>query len=140
MIPKDKIFNLFEDKDNTSIAIVHEDFMDNPYVKIGMFIKIIRNNIVFFQKLKKYYISQGIPYNEEVISNYNDFVVYNRAFFYINQIDIENNTHIDALACYDSHQLIQYMNQILSFFEEREEYEKCAYLFGIIKTIESCLK
>jgi hypothetical protein len=140
MISKDKIFGLFEDKENTSIVGVYEDFMDNPYIKIGMFVKIIRNNIVFFQKLKKYYTSQGIPYNEEVIGNYNDFVIYNRAFFYINQINIENKVHIDALECYNPSHLIQYMNQTLLFFEKREEYEKCAPLFKIIKTLENFLK
>lgn len=135
MISKDKIFGLFENNENSQIDI-HNEFMDNPYVKIGMFNKIIQNNEIFFYKLKKYYINNNIPHNEDNIGVYTQFVTYNRAFFYINQIDVDNKVHVDSLLCYDSNLLIANLNKTLMFFEGREEYEKCAHIFKIIKVVE----
>jgi hypothetical protein len=139
VISKDKIFDLFENKE-ANLVDIHEDFMDNSFVKIGMFNKIIQNNEVFFQKLKYYYQKNNITYNLDDVSSYSKFVTYNRAFFYLNQIDINKTTHIDALACYDFDLLIKNLNQSILFFEEREEYEKCAHLFSIKQAVEKLSK
>ena len=61
MISKEKIFNLFDD---SRVVDVHEDFMDSPYAKIGMFNKIIINNTVFLQKLKFFFNKNKKEYNE----------------------------------------------------------------------------
>jgi hypothetical protein len=135
MISKEKIFNLF-DNSNSNIDI-HEDFMDSPYAKIGMFNKIITNNKIFFQKLKFSLDKIKKEYNEENIEIYTQFVTFNRAFFYINQIDIENILHVDALKCYDQDKLSNNLDLSLLYFEANEEYEKCAYLFKIKTFIKS---
>ena len=128
MISKEKIFSLF---DSPNTMDVHEDFMDNPYTKIGMFNKIIINNKIFLQKLKFSLDKAKKVYSEEGINEYTAFVTFNRAFFYINQVDIDNNTHIDALMCYNPELLIYNLDQSILYFEKNEEYEKCAHLFKI---------
>ena len=128
MISKEKIFSLF---DSPNTMDVHEDFMDSPYAKIGMFNKIILNNTVFFQKLKYFFNKNQKAYNEENVNSYALFVTFNRAFFYINQVDIDSNAHIDALMCYNPEQLIYNLDQSILYFEKNEEYEKCAHLFKI---------
>jgi hypothetical protein len=133
MISKEKIFNLFDD---SRVVDVHEDFMDSPYAKIGMFNKIIINNTVFLQKLKYFFNKNKKEYNEENVNGYASFVTFNRAFFYINQVDINNSMHIDALTCYDSEQLIYNLGQSILYFEANEEYEKCAYLLKIKNFLE----
>lgn len=133
MISKEKIFSLF---DNSNAIDVHEDFMDSPYTKIGMFNKIIINNKIFLQKLKFSLDKVKKVYSEESINEYTAFVTFNRAFFYINQVDINNSMHIDALTCYDSEQLIYNLGQSILYFERCEEYEKCAHLFKIKSYLE----
>jgi hypothetical protein len=128
MISKEKIFSLF---DSPNTMDVHEDFMDSPYTKIGMFNKIIINNKIFLQKLKFSLDKAKKVYSEEGINEYTAFVTFNRAFFYINQVDIDNNTHIDALMCYNPELLICNLDQSILYFEKNEEYEKCAHLFKI---------
>ena len=128
MISKEKIFSLF---DSPNTMDVHEDFMDSPYAKIGMFNKIILNNTVFFQKLKYFFNKNQKAYNEENVNSYALFVTFNRAFFYINQVDIDSNAHIDALMCYNPELLICNLDQSILYFEKNEEYEKCAHLFKI---------
>ena len=136
MIPKDNIFNLFQNEDTIE---VYENFMDNPYVKIGMFNKIIRNNTVFNIKFKKFLDSVDPNYDKEYIDSSSKFITFNRAFFYIKDIDVVNPQHIDALRCHDFEGLILNLNSSISFFEEKEEYEKCGHLFKIKKLIEESL-
>jgi len=136
MIPKDNIFNLFQNEDTIE---VYENFMDNPYVKIGMFNKIIRNNTVFNIKFKKFLDSADLNYDKEYVDSSSRFITFNRAFFYVKDIDIENPQHIDALKCHDFENLIVNLNTSISFFEEGEEYEKCNQLFKIKKFIEESL-
>jgi len=137
MIPKDNIFSLFQNEDTIE---VYENFMDNPYVKIGMFSKIIRNNTIFNIKFKKFLDSVDPNYDKDYIDSSSKFITFNRAFFYIKDINVENQQHIDALKCYDFEDLILNLNTSISFFEEREEYEKCSHLFKIKKLIEESLQ
>jgi hypothetical protein len=137
MIPKDNIFSLFQNEDTIE---VYENFMDNPYVKIGMFNKIIRNNTVFNIKFKKFLDSVDPNYDKDYIDSSSKFITFNRAFFYIKDIDVENQQHIDALKCHDFEGLILNLDSSISFFEKGEEYEKCSYLFKIKKLVEESLQ
>jgi hypothetical protein len=137
MIPKDNIFSLFQNEDTIE---VYENFMDNPYVKIGMFNKIIRNNTVFNIKFKKFLDSVDPNYDKDYIDSSSKFITFNRAFFYIKDIDVENPQHIDALKCHDFEGLILNLDSSISFFEKGEEYEKCSHLFKIKKLVEESLQ
>ena len=137
MIPKDNIFSLFQNEDTIE---VYENFMDNPYVKVGMFNKIIRNNTIFNIKFKKFLDSADLNYDKDYIDSSSRFITFNRAFFYIKDINVENQQHIDALKCYDFEDLMLNVNTSISFFEEKEEYEKCSHLFKIKKLIEESLQ
>jgi len=134
MIPKDNIFSLFQNEDTIE---VYENFMDNPYVKIGMFNKLIRNNTIFNIKFKKFLDSADLNYDKDYIDSSSRFITFNRAFFYIKDIDIENLQHIDALKCYDFEDLMLNVNTSISFFEEKEEYEKCAHLLKIKNSLKN---
>ena len=137
MIPKDNIFNLFKNEDSVE---VYEDFMDNPYIKIGMFNKIIINSNIFSIKFKKFLDSIYPNNNTNYVDSSYKFITFNRAFFYIEGIDVENLQHIDALKCHDFEGLILNLNTAILFFEENEEYEKCSHLFKIKKFIEESLE
>jgi hypothetical protein len=137
MIPKDNIFSLFQNEDTIE---VYENFMDNPYVKIGMFNKIIKNNTVFNIKFKKFLDSVDPNYDKEYIDSSSRFITFNRAFFYIKDINVENQQHIDALKCHDFEGLILNLDSSISFFEKGEEYEKCNHLFKIKKLVEESLQ
>jgi len=57
MIDKDKIFKLFIDSKGISDEKSKDelkDFMNGPFAKIGMFVKLIQNHQVFHQKLEKF--------------------------------------------------------------------------------------
>ena len=54
MIDKDKIFKLFVDGKEINGGKTEEeikDFMNGPYAKIGMFVKLIQNHEIFHKIL-----------------------------------------------------------------------------------------
>jgi hypothetical protein len=137
MISKDKIFTLFEDNEDIDPS---DSFIDNPYTKIGMFMKTLGNSKVFTLMMKNILDKVKTEYNEEDINHHMDNVTFNAAFSYIKEIDVNNPQHLDALECHNPEKLILNLNQSLAFFEGKEEYEKCAHLFKIINVFEDFAK
>ena len=134
MIDKDKIFKLFVDGKEMSGDKTEEeikDFMDGPYAKIGMFVKLIQNHKIFHQKLEKFLKQEQPNYNIESTKEASEFTIYNRAWDYIKQIDIKNNGDTDAIINFDPKTFYSILNDAIKYFEALEEYKKCAHLFGI---------
>jgi hypothetical protein len=139
MIDKDKIFKLFVDGkeisgDKTEDEI--KDFMNGPYAKIGMFVKLIQNHEVFHKKLEKFLKKEQPNYNVESTKEASEFTVYNRAWSYIKNINVEDKEDLDAIVNFEHKVLLKILSSSISFFEIYEEYEKCAHLYKIQKVIK----
>ena len=139
MIDKDKIFKLFVDGkeisgDKTKDEI--KDFMNGPYAKIGMFVKLIQNHEVFHKKLEKFLKKEQPNYNVESTKEASEFTVYNRAWGYIKNIDIKDKEALNAIINFEHKTLLKILSSSITFFEIYEEYEKCAHLHKIQKIIE----
>ena len=134
MIDKDKIFKLFVDGKEMSVDKTEDEikeFMDGPYAKIGMFVKLIQNHKIFHQKLEKFLKQEQPNYNIESTKEASEFTIYNRAWDYIKQIDIKNSGDTDAIINFDPKVFYSILNDAIKYFEALEEYKKCAHLFGI---------
>ena len=139
MIDKDKIFKLFVDGkeisgDKTKDEI--KDFMNGPYAKIGMFVKLIQNHEVFHKKLEKFLKKEQPNYNVESTKEASEFTVYNRAWGYIKNIDIKDKEDLNAIINFEHKTLLKILSSSITFFEIYEEYEKCAHLHKIQKVIK----
>ena len=139
MIDKDKIFKLFVDGkeisgDRTKDEI--KDFMNGPYAKIGMFVKLIQNHEVFHKKLEKFLKKEQPNYNVESTKEASEFTVYNRAWDYIKNININDEEDLNAIINFEHRTLLKVLSSSITFFEIYEEYEKCAHLHKIQKVIK----
>jgi hypothetical protein len=139
MIDKDKIFKLFVDGkdingDKTNEEI--QEFMNGPYAKIGMFVKLIQNHEVFHKKLEKFLKQEQPDYNVESTKEASEYTVYYRAWGYIKNIDIDNSDHINAIVNFDPKIFYKTLDGAVNFFEEYEEYEKCARLHKIKEIVK----
>jgi hypothetical protein len=131
-----KIFNLFGNdevpEDNNEIDNII-DWRDTPTYKIGMFKKIIINNKmiknVFIKNLKENGI---IDLDEEDMEKAGEFLAYNRSWDYIKDCDINNDVWKDALLLSNKEEIISILINSILFFENSEEYEKCALLKSIL--------
>jgi len=139
MIDKDKIFKLFVDGKEVSGDKTNEEiqeFMNGPYAKIGMFVKLIQNHEIFHKKLEKFLKQEQPDYNVESTKEASEFTVHHRAWSYIKNIDINNSDHINALISFDPKIFCKTLDGALNFFESYEEYEKCAHLYKIQEIIK----
>ena len=139
MIDKDKIFKLFVDgkeidEDKTDEEI--QDFMNGPYAKIGMFVKLIQNHEIFHKKLEKFLKKEQPDYNVESTKEASEYTVYHRAWSYIKNIAIDNSDHINAIINFEPQVFYKTLNGSVHFFERYEEYEKCAHLYKIKEIVK----
>ena len=139
MIDKDKIFKLFVDGKEVDDSRTNEeihDFMNGPYAKIGMFVKLIQNHEIFHKKLEKFLKKEQPDYNVESTKEASEYTVYHRAWSYIKNIDIDNSDHINAIINFDPKLFYKTLNGSVNFFERYEEYEKCAHLYKIKEIVK----
>ena len=54
----------------------------------------------------------------------------------IKNIDIDDKDHINAIINFDPNTLLKVLNSSIRFFENYEEYEKCAHLLKIQKIVK----
>tara|TARA_B100000497_G_scaffold24116_1_gene28323 strand:+ start:1805 stop:2230 length:426 start_codon:yes stop_codon:yes gene_type:complete len=139
MINKDKIFELFGDnqkiEDEKTKSEIKE-FMNGPFAKIGMFVKLIQNHHVFHQKLEKFLKKEQPNYNVESTKEASEFTVYNRAWSYIKNISLDNHDDVNAIINFDNKIFSSTLGSAILFFQNYEEYEKCAHLFKIQEVVK----
>lgn len=132
MIDKDKVFDLFsKEMENDNLSI--DDLMKDPLSKIGMFVKLIQNHEIFHKKLNQFLSKENPNYDIEQTKNASMFTVYNRAWFYINQINLTDKNHLDAVLDFKKEPFLSILEKVLKYFENIEEYEKCAKLLTLKK-------
>lgn len=145
-----KIFSLFNKdsdlsnlslKDKAITADVMISYKEHPLFWVGMFKKLIYNHESFNDKIindfKRTNKNLDIKYDE--LERTGDFVVYNGALNWLSKIDLNNPNHQDALLFYNDVTLIGYIIDSIEYFQENEEYEKCAVLKNIQTFLEKSL-
>ena len=109
---------------------------ENPIVLLGMFKKLIQNNIVFTKKIETHLGKSLKDIDKKQIRKAGELVVYNRAWNYISKIDINNEMNLDALRLTSNKDLKKCLNLAIYFFEGFEEYEKCNHIKKILDKVE----
>jgi hypothetical protein len=130
-VNKDKIFELFDDTTDSTDDAKLDISYKSAYIKIGMFTKLILNHFVFHAKLEKFLQQEEPTYNVESTKEASSFVVFNRAWHYIKQVDLDDKETVFSILDFDPRSLNKALESAIVFFEEGEEYEKCAHLFKI---------
>jgi hypothetical protein len=140
-VNKDKIFSLFDDSSEAQEKVKEQKkslavFNNSPYHKLGMFTKLIVNHFIFHAKLEKFLKKEEPTYNVESTREASEFVVFNRAFNYLNQINPLDKEVTFAVLDFDNKILTKTLESALIYFEELEEYEKCAHIHKFQKILK----
>ena len=137
MIKKEKLFAIMEDR-GQSLEDVQKDLREEPYTKIGMFTKLIANHEIFHKKLELFMKKEKSEYDAQNSRSASEFVVYNRAYFYIKQLDLKDENHLEAIVDFKNKPFIDTLNASIDFFQREniEQYEKCAFLLKVKKIKE----
>ena len=140
-----KIFNLFNSTELDTPLVEKAraaegllNIQETPVFWVGMFKKILLNSKVLYTQLY-----QNLP--KEVIEQMSgmdeiaEVVTYSRAWYYISKVDITRPLDRDALKIFTDADLVRGLYSSISYFEEREEYEKCAHIKKIQNKVEALL-
>ncbi len=141
-INMDNIFGLFTSNESLDEGgdAVYVNFKNTPVYWVGMYKKLILNHINFNKKIVKFFKEANEELDVSEVKEAGEFVVYNRAWSYIKDIDVDNKDHIDAIEKYCDEYLDIALKLGISFFEQLEEYEKCAFLKHILDKSQKFLK
>ena len=119
-----KIFNLFDSESGQELLSSHNktNLSNTPLFKVGMFRKLILNEKSFQNQ-----IGMFMPTLQD-LDLLSENVVFYRAQYYIEKVNLEEELCREALKFFNSEELICCFKLAIYFWEEREEYEKCAHL------------
>lgn len=139
MATLDNIFGLFShnNDDLSPGKTTYADLKESPMYYVGMYKKLILNHINFNKKVLSFFKKANEEFNVEDIKEAGEFVTYKRAWSYIQNVDINDTSHIDALKYYSDEYLDTALELGINFFQQEEEYEKCAVLLKILKKAKS---
>ena len=136
----DKIFSEFnKGVEQEEKRINLELLTDNPTIMLGMFRKIILNSIYFNKKVEKLFDKGGLQFPRKDLIRASEFIVYHRAWYYISNIDVSIEINKNAIKLSADEDLLKATNLAMKFFEDIEEYEKCALIKKIHDEIELSL-
>lgn len=123
------IFNLFnEDYINDDESSLLMDFSEHPFYKISGFNKIINNHLFFKNYSLKMFRNISNDLNTEEIERAGEYLMFDKAWGYIKDINVENPFHVECIGKKISPDFIENLDLSIRFFEKYEEYEKCALL------------
>jgi|TARA_R100000479_G_scaffold54764_1_gene25987 hypothetical protein len=134
-IDPEKLFSIFE------FPTVKEDsvmnIQDTQVFKLGMFKKIIWNQGNVTEKMNKFLelmpeIAEKIDFDRDA----GEFVTHTRAWSYLKDFNPSLPQAKDAARTFSDQYTTTACDLAIHFWEEREEYEKCAH----IKKVKDILK
>jgi len=137
------IFALFgfngDDKEDKKLKKELETFKETPHFKVRMFIKMISQGIGFKNQLLKFFSNMQPKIDTNDLGEAGDFMMYNRAWFWISECNLRKKDWKVALQDNASEDFIKYLEIVLRYFESLEEFEKCAFLKKIQDFVKKSL-
>ena len=135
MIDPEKIFSLFnqaEDapsvKEKADIADQLMALRDTPAFKIGLFKKLVFNHINFSRSIIDMLSRADMELDVDDVQNAGEFIIYNRAWDYIKDLNVKDIETFETLKKCSTPELVTSFKLSIHYFQETEEYEKCAHL------------
>jgi hypothetical protein len=141
----DNIFALFgfpdkDDEDRKKLEADLDVFKETPHFKLGMFHKLIMNGSLFSKQVVKFFAKADPGLDIKGIDQAGEYMMFTRAWFWIEQVQIRKKEWKEALKQYASEEFVISIKLSINYFESTEEYEKCAHLKKIQDFVEKSLE
>jgi len=134
MIDMTNIFGLFvpgEQLDGTNTAKTFNELREKPIFHVGMYKKLILNHLNFNAKVLNFFKETNQEFDVKDIKEAGEYVVFNRAWSYISEVDLKNKGYINAIKHYSDEDFHRALDMGIEFFIQDELYERCALLLKI---------
>ena len=123
------IFGAFEDDAPLQEKAALVNLQETQAFKLGMFKKIILNQKGFEKRMEKF--MEFLPDMAKMIDvdkEAGEFVTHVRAWAHIKEFDPKSKQGIDASHIFSDVETVTACDLAILFWEEREEYERCAHI------------
>ena len=143
-----KIFDLFSggregDGDYTQQELEDlrkmEEFKESPMFKVGMFKKLIFNHLVYKDRIIDLFKNVKPNLNIYELEEAGETITFERGWEFISQCEIDKEEWQHCLILYNDEEIKVALRLSINFFQNLEEYEKCAYLKKILDFCEKNL-
>lgn len=131
------VFGVGGDDNDKDMKKEVEEFQNSPYFKINMFIKMLNYGISFKKKSMKFFNNLTTELDPNDISEAGDFMLFSRGWFWISQCDLNNEIWREDLLHSNRVDLLECLNIMVLYYQNVEEYERCAFLKKIVDFITS---
>jgi transcriptional regulator with PAS, ATPase and Fis domain len=141
----DKIFSLFKGDEPNSLrekaqqVDITLDYKNHPLFWVGMFKKLIQNHQTFNDQLLQFFDKLDEELSTVDVDKAGEFLVFNRSYEYIQKVDPDNLVAQEALFRFADIHLKIALELSINYFQEYEEYEKCAHLKKILQFVKLLL-
>ena len=133
-----QIFDLFS-SDEEQVENTYVNFDEHPYYSIGMFKKLILNNVNYNFNLSLSLQQENPNWDIDDIINMGENILFNRAYSFIYKLDLNNPTHSETLNTFADTILLKCLVTSIKHYELLEEFEKCAFLLNIKNFVVECI-
>lgn len=116
-----------------------EMFKETPQFKLGMFQKLILNGTLFKEQVIRFFLQSDPELDAEGIDQAGEYMMYTRAYFWIKDCKVKSKFWNEPLRMCANDDFLCAVKLSISYFEDIEEYEKCAHLKKIQDFIEKNL-
>lgn len=99
--------------------------------KIEMFIKIVMYGNQWKTQVVSLFDKSNVDLDTGEINDVGDFMLYTRAWYWVDQFDINDDEFLSSLNELNDSSLLASLLRSINYFEGKEEYEKCAFLVSI---------
>lgn len=135
MMNLDNFFNTLPEENEQPKRTI-SDLMDSPFIWVGTFEKLIINYLSFSTDLISFFKAAIPDLDEDQIKESGKELVCNKAFNYLNKLDLQDELHLEGLKARSSKKLTKTLTFVLYYFESVEDYEKCAKLKNILDIVQ----
>ena len=111
-------------------------YKKSPHFKLGMFYKLIMNGTAFKKQVLNFFSRSDSALDMEGIDEAGEFMMFTRAYFWIEGFKFRSKTWKEGLKHYSNEEFLVAVKLSMNYFEDTEEYEKCAHLKKIKDLVE----
>lgn len=119
-----------EDLEREGVTQAVLDYTRHPYIIIGSFVKGVENFYIICQGYHRQYGRQFERVEQTVKLKY-----FNRLYVFLESFEENNLEHVLKVQDFDHGEITFAFDQVITFYESLEEYEKCARLHKILQVI-----
>lgn len=127
MINANNVFSLFSSSSKDKDSEAFSDLGSHPHILLGFFTRMILRGDSFNKELSKM-ISESSQVAIDEMYKANKFVIYNRAYEYLQKINPDNIQHQNYLLEKNNSDFLVASNRALEYFISLEHYEKCNHI------------